>query len=35
MMSNTETNLKGLSNYLAMMILIWGSCLSITLLAVS
>ena len=35
MMSNTEADLKALSNYLAMMILIWGSCLSITLLTVS
>ena len=34
-MSNTEADLKALSNYLAMMILIWGSCLSITLLTVS
>ena len=35
MMSNTEADRKALSNYLAMMILIWGSCLSITLLTVS
>lgn len=35
MMSNTEADLKTLSNYLAMMILIWGSCLSITLITVS
>ena len=33
--SNTEADLKALSNYLAIMILIWGGCLSITLLTVS
>lgn len=33
--SETESSLKALSNYLALMILVWGSCLAITLLAVS
>lgn len=33
--SETESILKALSNYLGLMILVWGSCLAITLLAVS
>lgn len=35
MMIEVGDNLKALSNYLALMILIWGSCLALTLLTVS